>query len=123
MRIIGFFSRFLAFSFSFVLFQNENDTNAETLKNAIEKAYKVSETIEIKRNQADFGKINRDTALLNFIPTLTMNYQYNYKQIKNSQTITDQTMLTMMNLNNTLNGDNKKKSFEGSHMASIFRSL
>ena len=64
MRIIGFFSRFLAFSFSFVLFQNENDTNAETLKNAIEKAYKVSETIEIKRNHlprkifaSDLGKV------------------------------------------------------------------
>ena len=114
MRIIGFFSRFLAFSFVFVLFQNENDTNAETLKNAIEKAYKVSETIEIKRNQADFGKINRDTAILNFIPTLTMNYQYNYKQVKNSQSYSDPSMVMMMQQQN-----GEKKTFEGSHMASI----
>ena len=50
---------------------------AETLKNAIEKAYNYSEVVGIKREQADFGKINRDTSVLAVLPSISASYAFN----------------------------------------------
>ena len=54
-----------------------SNVKAETLKNAIEKAYNYSEVVGIKREQADFGKINRDTSILAMLPSITASYSFN----------------------------------------------
>ena len=57
------------------LFAKIGNANAITLKDAIEKAYKNSETVEMKEKLRDFGDINRDTAILALFPTVQLDYQ------------------------------------------------
>ena len=71
-----------------------SNVKAETLKNAIEKAYNYSEVVGIKREQADFGKINRDTSILAMLPTISANYTYN-KVLSKSAKYEDPAMMAM----------------------------
>gem|GEM_PF-2579408 len=48
---------------------------ATTLKEALELAYKNSETVNIKALQRDFGEIDRTTAWLSILPQTTLSYQ------------------------------------------------
>ena len=58
--------------FSLVL---QSESVATTLKEALELAYKNSETVNIKALQRDFGSIDRDTAWFNILPQTTLSYQ------------------------------------------------
>ena len=81
MKISNLLLKLLSFSIVSTALQNGKVVLAETLKNALEKAYNVSETIEIKQKQSEFGKVDRDTAISNLLPSLQATYQYNFKKL------------------------------------------
>ena len=56
---------------------NIYNAKAITIQEAIRLAYKNSETIGIKRQQADFGKINFQSSILGFLPSVSTSYGYN----------------------------------------------
>ena len=70
MKYANFFTLFAAF-----LLTKTGNAEAITLKEALEKAYKNSETVEMKEKLRDFGDINRDTAILALFPTVQLDYQ------------------------------------------------
>ena len=70
MKYTRFFTLFAAF-----LLAKTSNVHAITLKEALDKAYKNSETVEMKEKLRDFGDINRDTAILALFPTIQLDYQ------------------------------------------------
>ena len=61
----------------FVAYEYGNTTNAITLKDALQNAYLYSETVGIKEHMKDFGTINLEEAIVGFVPTLTLSWDYN----------------------------------------------
>lgn len=70
MKYANFFTLFVAF-----LITKTGNAEAITLKEALEKAYENSETVEMKEKLRDFGDINRDTAILALLPTVQLDWQ------------------------------------------------
>ena len=68
------YTKFFALVVAFLLAKTSN-VHAITLKDALDKAYKNSETVEMKEKLRDFGDINRDTAILALFPTVQLDYQ------------------------------------------------
>ena len=70
MKYAKFFTLFAA-----CLLAKTGNAEAITLKEALEKAYENSETVEMKEKLRDFGDINRDTAILALLPTVQLDWQ------------------------------------------------
>ena len=82
---------------------------ATTLKEALQSAYKNSETIYIKMAQKDISSIDRDKAIANFLPTVDVNYAWmrvnnsNFKVQENMVPLVQQIQQAVRNQGDALN--------------------